>query len=108
MQYLCIQAVPSSRALQCFKSSCPKFDSRLGRGVGQVWYYRQCLCSWYREDSYVGTDRRRLTEEAFAFKGTMIERYSQELAAMKKISEPEDVAKLVSFFGSTDSDHATG
>lgn len=56
----------------------------------------------------MGTDRRRLTEEAFAFKGTMIERYSQELAAMKKISEPEDVAKLVSFFGSTDSDHATG
>jgi NAD(P)-dependent dehydrogenase (short-subunit alcohol dehydrogenase family) len=41
-------------------------------------------------------------------KGTVTNRLVQELTAMGRISVPEDVAKLVSFLASSDSDFVTG
>ncbi|WPG97658.1 Hypothetical protein R9X50_00043800 [Acrodontium crateriforme] len=43
-----------------------------------------------------------------AQKGETIEKYSRELIALGRTSVPEDVAKLVSFLGSPDSDYVTG
>lgn len=41
-------------------------------------------------------------------KGEVIEHYVKELTALGRTSVPEDVAKLVSFLGSSDSNFVTG
>jgi len=41
-------------------------------------------------------------------KGETIKKYSDELIALGRVSVPEDVAKLVSFLASKDSDYVTG
>ena len=41
-------------------------------------------------------------------KGDTIKKYTQELIALGRVSVPEDVAKLVSFLASRDSDYVTG
>lgn len=43
-----------------------------------------------------------------AAKGDTIKKYSGELIALGRTSTPDDVAKLVSFLSSRDSDHVTG
>jgi len=43
-----------------------------------------------------------------ASKGDTIKKYSGELIALGRTSTPDDVAKLVSFLSSRDSDHITG
>ena len=43
-----------------------------------------------------------------AAKGDTIMKYSGELIALGRTSTPDDVAKLVSFLSSRDSDHITG
>lgn len=43
-----------------------------------------------------------------AAKGDTIKKYSGELIALGRTSTPDDVAKLVSFLSSRDSDHITG
>ena len=43
-----------------------------------------------------------------AAKGDTIKKYSGELIALGRTSVPEDVAKLVSFLSSRDSDYITG
>jgi len=43
-----------------------------------------------------------------AQKGDTIKKYSGELIALGRTSTPDDVAKLVSFLSSRDSDHITG
>ncbi|KAF2207743.1 hypothetical protein CERZMDRAFT_102008 [Cercospora zeae-maydis SCOH1-5] len=50
----------------------------------------------------------KLGEKTGAQKGDTIKKYSNELIALKRTSTPEDVAKLVSFLGSPDSDYVTG
>lgn len=61
----------------------------------------------------VGTDMWQLIDEELgkksgAAKGDTIKKYSSELIAVGRVSVPEDVAKLVSFLASRDSDHVTG
>lgn len=41
-------------------------------------------------------------------KGETIKKYTDELIALQRVSVPEDVAKLVSFLASPDSDYITG
>ena len=43
-----------------------------------------------------------------AQKGDTIKKYSGELIALGRTSTPDDVAKLVGFLSSRDSDHITG
>ena len=43
-----------------------------------------------------------------AKKGETIRKYSEDLIALKRTSVPEDVAKLVSFLASEDSEYVTG
>lgn len=43
-----------------------------------------------------------------AAKGDTIKKYSEELIALKRTSVPEDVAKMVGFLASSDSDYVTG
>ena len=50
----------------------------------------------------------KLAEQAGKPKGSMIASYSDRLIPLKKTSVPEDVANLVSFFGSSDSNYVTG
>ena len=50
----------------------------------------------------------KLTERAGTPRGSMLASYSENLIALKRTSVPEDVANLVSFFGSKDSDYITG
>ncbi|GIZ36856.1 hypothetical protein CKM354_000032200 [Cercospora kikuchii] len=50
----------------------------------------------------------KLGEKSGVKKGDTIKKYTNELIAMKRTSTPEDVAKLVSFLGSPDSDYVTG
>ncbi|KAG8630278.1 hypothetical protein KVT40_001897 [Elsinoe batatas] len=50
----------------------------------------------------------RMAEEHGGEKGNMIDLYSKRMSAMKRPSEPSDVADMVSFFGSPDSNHVTG
>nr|POE94591.1 diacetyl reductase [(s)-acetoin forming] [Quercus suber] len=49
-----------------------------------------------------------LGKKSGAEKGDTIKKYSSELIAVGRVSVPEDVAKLVSFLASRDSDHVTG
>lgn len=49
-----------------------------------------------------------LAKKEGAKKGEMIKKYSEDLIALKRTSVPEDVAKMVSFLGSPDSDYVTG
>src|ERR1700712_3498341 len=41
-------------------------------------------------------------------RGSMIKKFVEELTAMGRVSVPEDVAKLVSFLASSDSNFVTG
>ncbi|KAF2017968.1 acetoin dehydrogenase-like protein [Aaosphaeria arxii CBS 175.79] len=50
----------------------------------------------------------KLGELSGAKKGDTIKKYSSELIALGRTSEPEDVAKTVSFLSSPDSDYMTG
>ncbi|USW53483.1 Putative short-chain dehydrogenase/reductase SDR, NAD(P)-binding domain superfamily [Septoria linicola] len=50
----------------------------------------------------------KLGEKTGAQKGDTIKKYSGELIALKRTSTPEDVARLVSFLGSSDSNYVTG
>ncbi|EMF14961.1 NAD(P)-binding protein [Sphaerulina musiva SO2202] len=50
----------------------------------------------------------KLGEKTGAQKGDTIKKYTGELIALKRTSTPEDVAKLVSFLGSSDSNYVTG
>ena len=50
----------------------------------------------------------KLGEKTGAKKGDTIAKYSGELIALGRTSVPEDVAKLVSFLASRDSDYITG
>ena len=61
----------------------------------------------------VGTAMWDLIDETLAKKagkpkGSMIASYSDRMIALKRTSVPEDVANLVSFFGSNDSNYITG
>lgn len=61
----------------------------------------------------LGTKMWELIDEKLAEyhgkpKGSVIEDYVEKSTPMKRTSVPEDVAKLVSFFGSSDSDFVTG
>ncbi|KAF4551942.1 Enoyl-(Acyl carrier protein) reductase-like protein 9 [Elsinoe fawcettii] len=61
----------------------------------------------------VGTNMWDLIDEGLGkkkgvAKGESIKKYSQELIALGRVSVPEDVAKLVSFLSSRDSDYVTG
>lgn len=47
----------------------------------------------------------KLGEKTGAQKGDTIKKYSGELIALKRTSTPEDVARLVSFLGSPDSNY---
>jgi len=49
-----------------------------------------------------------LGKKTGAAKGDTITKYSGELIALGRTSVPEDVAKLVSFLASRDSDYVTG
>ncbi|KAF2723333.1 NAD(P)-binding protein [Polychaeton citri CBS 116435] len=49
-----------------------------------------------------------LAKKAGRTKGEMIRKFSDELIALGRTSVPEDVAKLVSFLASKDSDYVTG
>ena len=49
-----------------------------------------------------------LGKKTGAKKGDTIKKYSGELIALGRVSVPEDVAKLVSFLASRDSDYVTG
>ncbi|KAI0870579.1 hypothetical protein GGS24DRAFT_492917 [Hypoxylon argillaceum] len=61
----------------------------------------------------VGTDMWDLLDAGFAEvkgveQGSVIEKTAHELTALGRVSVPEDVAKLVSFLASSDSDFVTG
>lgn len=61
----------------------------------------------------VGTAMWELIDEELAKKegakkGEIIKKYTEDLIALKRTSVPEDVAKMVSFLGSPDSDYVTG
>lgn len=61
----------------------------------------------------VGTAMWDLIDEHLAAKqgkkkGEVRDHYVKELTALGRVSEPEDVAKLVSFLGSSDSNFVTG
>lgn len=49
-----------------------------------------------------------LGKKTGAAKGDTMKKYSGELIALGRTSTPDDVAKLVSFLSSRDSDHVTG
>lgn len=49
-----------------------------------------------------------LGKKSGAEKGATMAKYSSELIALGRVSVPEDVAKLVSFLASQDSNHVTG
>ena len=49
-----------------------------------------------------------LGKKTGAAKGDTIKKYSGELIALGRVSVPEDVAKLVAFLASSDSDYVTG
>jgi NAD(P)-dependent dehydrogenase (short-subunit alcohol dehydrogenase family) len=61
----------------------------------------------------VGTNMWDLIDEELgkmsgAKKGDTIKKFSSELIALGRTSEPEDVSKAVSFLASPDSDYVTG
>lgn len=64
----------------------------------------------------VGTDMWELVDEELAKtsggkdvkKGDMLKKYVTELTALGRVGVPEDIAKLVSFLCSSDSDFVTG
>lgn len=49
-----------------------------------------------------------LADRAGVPRGSMMEKYVKEGTALGRVSVPEDVAKLVSFLASSDSDFITG
>ncbi|GAB7349052.1 hypothetical protein MBLNU459_g8016t1 [Dothideomycetes sp. NU459] len=62
---------------------------------------------WDLIDEEMGKKRGEKLGEVVK-KGETIKKYSDELIAMGRVSVPEDVAKLVSFLASRDSDYVTG
>ena len=62
---------------------------------------------WDLIDAELGKQRGSKLGEVIQ-KGETIKKYSQELIALGRVSVPEDVAKLVSFLSSRDSDYVTG
>jgi len=62
---------------------------------------------WDLIDEEIGKKRGEKLGEVIK-KGETIKKFSAELIALGRTSVPEDVAKLVSFLGSKDSDYVTG
>lgn len=62
---------------------------------------------WDLIDEELGKQRGEKLGEVIK-KGETIKKYTDELIALGRVSVPEDVAKLVSFLGSRDSDYITG
>lgn len=62
---------------------------------------------WDLIDEEIGKKRGERMGEVIK-KGETIKKYSDELIALGRVSVPEDVAKLVSFLASRDSDYITG
>lgn len=51
---------------------------------------------------------QQLAEKHGKARGSVMKDYVERLTPLKRTSVPDDVAKLVSFFGSPDSDFVTG
>jgi len=62
---------------------------------------------WDLIDEEIGKKRGDQLGEVIK-KGETIKKYTKELIALGRTSVPEDVAKLVSFLASRDSDYITG
>ena len=51
---------------------------------------------------------QQLAERDQKEKGSVVKDYAERLTPLKRVSVPEDVSNLVSFFGSPDSNFVTG
>jgi hypothetical protein len=65
------------------------------------WFSFLCVSQWDLIDEELG-------KKNGAPKGETIKKYTQDLILLGRTSVPNDVASLVSFLGSKDSDYMTG
>ena len=111
---------------------CPRTYPSFCNGIRSIWYHRERICArdcWLvlREPGWEhahisgpvwtngqsGTKMWEEIDEKLAAyhgreKGSVFKDTAERLTPLKRTSVPEDVAKLVSFFGSADSSFVTG